>query len=45
MKIAIPASNTEPTAPVEARFARAPFFLVFDDTEGSWETVANACDH
>jgi len=41
MKIAVPASNPTPTAVVEARFARAPLFLVFDDTNGSWETVAN----
>lgn len=42
MKIAIPSSNGTPTAPVEARFARAPFFLVFDDSTGSWEIVENA---
>jgi predicted Fe-Mo cluster-binding NifX family protein len=41
MKIAIPASNASPMALVEARFARAPFFLIFDDTCGSWATVEN----
>jgi len=41
MKIAFPTSNAIPTAPVEARFARAPFFLVFDVTCSTWETVDN----
>lgn len=41
MKIAVPATGAEPTASVEARFARAPAFLVFDTDAGTWETLEN----
>ncbi len=41
MKIAVPASDTAPAAPIEARFARAPYFLVFDVECGMWEIVEN----
>jgi predicted Fe-Mo cluster-binding NifX family protein len=41
MKVAVPASGTAPTASVEARFARAPLFLVFDTEDSSWATVEN----
>lgn len=41
MKIAVPASSTAPTTSVEARFARAPVFLVFDTEGETWETLAN----
>jgi len=42
MKVAVPASGVTPAASVEARFARAPHFLVFDTEGGTWATVENA---
>ncbi len=41
MKIAIPASNATPVAPVAARFARAPVFLIFDTDGETWAIVEN----
>jgi len=41
MKIAVPASNVLPSGLVEARFARAPVFLLFDTESETWDTVEN----
>ena len=41
MKIAIPAVDREPTAMIDARFGRTPWFLVFDTETGTWEAVEN----
>lgn len=42
MKMAVSASGTTSAALVEARFARAPHFLVFDTEDGTWATVENS---
>ncbi|OPZ82613.1 MAG: Dinitrogenase iron-molybdenum cofactor [bacterium ADurb.Bin429] len=41
MKIAVPAVDREPTAMIDARFGRAPWFLVYDTETQAWEAVAN----
>jgi len=41
MKIAVPASNALPSGSVEARFARAPVFLVFDTDMETWSVLEN----
>jgi predicted Fe-Mo cluster-binding NifX family protein len=42
VKIAFTTSGDNPNAPLESRFGRAPRFLVFDDTAGSFEVIDNA---
>jgi predicted Fe-Mo cluster-binding NifX family protein len=41
MKIAIPASQPSEKDPIEARFGRAAYFMIYDEDEGSWESVEN----
>ena len=41
MKIAITATGTTPESPLDARFGRAAYFLVFDPETNTWETVEN----
>jgi predicted Fe-Mo cluster-binding NifX family protein len=42
MKIAIPAVDREPTATIDARFGRAPWFLVYDTEMLTWVAVENS---
>ncbi len=41
MKIAIPTVGNTPTAMIDARFGRAPWFLLFDTETGAWQAVEN----
>ena len=41
MKIAVTATGTTPESPLDARFGRAAYFLVFDPDTKTWETVEN----
>jgi predicted Fe-Mo cluster-binding NifX family protein len=41
MKIAFTTSGSDPSAPLDSRFGRAPKFLVFDLNAGSFEVVDN----
>ncbi len=41
MKIAIPTVGSEPAALIDARFGRAPWFLIYDTEAQSWEAVEN----
>ena len=41
MKIAVTATGTTPESPLDARFGRAAYFLVFDSDTKTWETVEN----
>jgi len=44
MKIAVTSEGTTPESPVESRFGRGKYFLIFDTGSGLWEpiTVFNA---
>jgi predicted Fe-Mo cluster-binding NifX family protein len=42
MKIAIPAVDRQPAAAIDARFGRAPWFLVYDTDTKAWDAVENA---
>ena len=44
MKIGIPAVDREPTAAIDARFGRAPWFLVYDTDAKTWDAIDNAPD-
>ena len=41
MKIAFTAAGTTPESPLDVRFGRAAYFLVFDPDTNTWETVEN----
>jgi predicted Fe-Mo cluster-binding NifX family protein len=41
MKIAFSTSGSDPAAPLDSRFGRAPKFLVFDLDDGSFEVIDN----
>jgi len=41
MRIAISASGPKMDSPVDARFGRAPWFILADTESGSWEAVEN----
>lgn len=42
MKIAVTARGSGPDSPVDERFGRAYWILVYDDASGSWEALDNA---
>ena len=42
MKIAVTAREPLPTAPVDERFGRAYWLLVYDPWTGAWDTIDNA---
>jgi predicted Fe-Mo cluster-binding NifX family protein len=41
MKIAVSAAGSRPDSPMDARFGRAGYFQIFDDTTGEYETIDN----
>jgi predicted Fe-Mo cluster-binding NifX family protein len=41
MKVAIPSTQPTEKAFMEARFGRAPYFMVYDTDAGSWESIEN----
>jgi predicted Fe-Mo cluster-binding NifX family protein len=41
MKLAVTAAEGRLDAPVDARFGRAPWFIVAETETGEWEAVAN----
>ncbi len=41
MKIALSAQDASPDSSVEARFGRAPWFVVYDDESETWDAVDN----
>jgi len=41
MKIAVSASGPQPADEVEARFGRAPWFLIYDSETRAWQPVSN----
>lgn len=44
MKIAVTAENPQPESPIDPRFGRAKFFVVYDDQNGLydfWDNVQN----
>ena len=41
MKIAVSASGPELSSPVDARFGRAPWFIIMDVESGVWEAAEN----
>jgi len=43
MKIAITADGESPNAPLDMRFGRAAFFVVFTLPEGGYEAIRNDC--
>lgn len=42
MKVAISASGSDLSSAVDARFGRAPWFIVVDTDTGEWRAVENA---
>lgn len=42
MKIAITATSQDPSAMMDGRFGRAPFFMVFDSREKNWQAYENS---
>lgn len=42
MKVAVTSTGPTPEYPVDKRFGRAPWFLVFTESSGAWEAVDNA---
>ena len=42
MKIAVTARGSGPDSPVDERFGRAYWILVYDDASGSWEALDKA---
>jgi len=41
MRIAVPATAAHPDAPIDARFGRAPYILVYDTEADNWAAVDN----
>jgi predicted Fe-Mo cluster-binding NifX family protein len=41
MKIAVTAENPRPDGPIDPRFGRAKFFLVYDDEKDAWDVLDN----
>ena len=41
MKIAITAQTPSPESPVDPRFGRAPWLMIYDPQNGSWESIDN----
>lgn len=41
MKIGVSAEQTTPESLVDPRFGRSKYFMVYDDTNGSWESIDN----
>jgi predicted Fe-Mo cluster-binding NifX family protein len=41
MKICITAQGATPDAPAEQRFGRAPYFIIMDSENGSFEAIPN----
>ncbi|MEJ5376469.1 MAG: NifB/NifX family molybdenum-iron cluster-binding protein [bacterium] len=41
MKIAISAQRSDPDAPVDPRFGRAPYFLIVDSQTMAWKALEN----
>lgn len=41
MKIGVSAEQSNPDSPVDPRFGRSKFFMIFDDTNGCWEFIDN----
>jgi predicted Fe-Mo cluster-binding NifX family protein len=42
MKVAITAQNPSPESPVDSRFGRAPWLMIYDPQNESWESVDNS---
>ena len=41
MKIAITAAYNELSGPVDGRFGRTKWFIIFDTTDGTWQACSN----
>ncbi|MDK2990849.1 MAG: hypothetical protein PWP48_82 [Clostridiales bacterium] len=41
MKIAVTATGRTPSVPIDSRFGRSPFFIVYDTDKDSWECLGN----
>jgi predicted Fe-Mo cluster-binding NifX family protein len=41
MKIGVSAQEATPDSPVDPRFGRSKYFMIFDDTDKSWEIIDN----
>jgi len=41
MKIGVSAEQSKPDSPVDPRFGRSKYFMIFDDTNGTWEFIDN----
>jgi predicted Fe-Mo cluster-binding NifX family protein len=42
MKIAITAQTPSPESPVDPRFGRAPWLMIYDPQKDSWESIDNS---
>ncbi|NLG18591.1 MAG: dinitrogenase iron-molybdenum cofactor biosynthesis protein [Fibrobacter sp.] len=41
MKIAVSSERPVPESPMDSRFGRARYFMIFDDESSSWESLDN----
>ncbi|MDK2903441.1 MAG: hypothetical protein PWQ93_1360 [Clostridiales bacterium] len=41
MKIAVTATGRTPSVPIDSRFGRSPFFIIYDIDKDSWECIEN----
>ena len=41
MKIAVSAEQAKPQSPIDPRFGRAKYFMIYDDEKESWEEIDN----
>jgi predicted Fe-Mo cluster-binding NifX family protein len=42
MKIAITAQEPSPDSQIDSRFGRAPWLMIFDPTNNSWQSIDNS---
>jgi predicted Fe-Mo cluster-binding NifX family protein len=42
MKVCVTSQGTDPSAAVDSRFGRCPYFLIYDDETGDYAAIDNA---
>lgn len=42
MKIAVTAQEPSPNSPIDPRFGRAPWLMIYDPVENNWQSIDNS---